>query len=274
MRASLTTLAVVLLLVLVALIRCCTERTALEARLAECLENGGSTGGTPLIIEGRAAGDWIQFSTLPGEAPCDPAAVTYRPAVLFQFGDYASEPDLEFWEIWIYSKGSVSPIRIPREDKDSGMPLPWINIVSKYEGRPDPPIDPDEIFSLYPDSGLPSTCTPGNCTSAFCARNRTLHGDMDDVQAVMTYWPGASGYRMEAEQPKDDDGVILTPCLGNHYRFTLPDSLRVEVYKPAYPSAGTPTTYYAGEVDSIVVKTQEDTTPEKDEVQPAPWPRP
>jgi hypothetical protein len=274
MRGTVTALVVVLLVMIAALVRCCNERTGLESRLADCIENGGAAEGIPLIIEGRSAGDWIQFSTLPTEQKCDPADVNFRPAVLFQFGEYSSEPDLYFSQIWIYKGGSPTPEVIEKEDAAGGVPLPWINIVAEYDDRPDPPMDPDAVFALYPDSGLPSTCTPGNCTSAMCSRNRTIHGGMEDVQAVMTYWPGEAGYTMKAEQPKDDGGGILAPCLGNHYRFTLPDPVRVEVYEPVHPDAGTPTTYDPGEVDSIVVKTAEEGPPEKEEMQLPPWPWP
>lgn len=283
MRASLSTCVVLILLLLVLLIRCCDNRKELQAELDRCSEeledclspDGGKSGGgaasthAHLIIEGRSAGDWIQFASLPTDESCDPSAVNYRPAVLFQFGEYLAGPDTYFDRILVYKTGETVPQVFEKEDAATGEPLRWFNIVSEYADRPDPPIDPDEIFGLYPDSGL-----PGGCEDAPCERNRTIHGDMKDVQAVMTYWPGVNGYTMHAEQPKHTTGSLKDPCGSNRYEFTFHDRFRVEVYAPAFPSAGSPTVFSLGTVDSIVVETEVDPDPTKDEMQEPPWPRP
>src|SRR5262245_14460718 len=139
--------------------------------------------------------------------------LTYRGGLLFQFGFHTKSTSYIYDAILIYPHGAAHP------DTVSQRQWAWVNIVSDYADRPDPPIPPDSAFWLYPNKSTVTatpTCSVTVGTEGGCMRNRCIGSKMKDVRALLTYWQGAAGYRLDAKQ-------VLDACSGNTLWFTMND---------------------------------------------------
>ena len=170
-------------------------------------------------------------------------AYDYWNGVLFQLGRYVDEAGDEvaaYHHLTVYGSQGTKPLN--RGD------FTWMNIVSHRPGK-NPPMSLEYVGLLYPDAGTTTECDmydacagpyPQSGTTCVCANPPCEEADLELIpsecmrlrsmhshfvpEAVITYWQGDKGYKLEAVQEARGG-------THNEYTFTLKDPVELEVYK-------------------------------------------
>jgi hypothetical protein len=240
--------------------------------------NGGGGGEHPpasspasakgeLFIADNALGSWIAINNtfaMPDMANRTAGTNYFWAGVLLQIGDYPAAPNtrptrFEF-DYVAFSKAGQG-VHPPLRRSNDPAQIFWVNIVSKRDNAA-LPMDSAEVANLYPSSGA-DPCAGSTVPDTRCLRGMMIHGGMERVMGVVTYWQGKQGYQLETAQKADDQG--------NSYLFKLLDEFEVEIFDL---SSGTPTSvgkYPVGAIDRIEVAGRVGPPSEGDKMDP-PWP--
>jgi len=221
-----------------------------------------------LVIEDNALGAWITLNNtfaLPPLNTRDQNKHYGWAGVLLQIGDFPALPNTQpprfQFEKLYFSKGD-SVVGAPLERGSYANKQFWVNIVaqrSDYEA----PMQPTNVALLCPWPSR-SYCTAPAGVDPRCLRDGKIHGGMDPVLGIVTYWQGTQGFELKAVQP--------SPELGSSYTFKLLDDFAIDVYTVENDGTATQdTTYAAGTVDRITVAKRVFGPSDGDKQDP-PWP--
>ena len=167
--------------------------------------------------------------------------------VLVQLGTFKNAA-LHHEEIELFLGGS-SVIKFAHDEVNKVMW--WVNVVSDNPGL-GMPMDPSEIWGLFPDANPCVSCCGTTTLAPECLRNQKIHGEMIAVTSVITYWQGQNGYDMQARRANTSDWES-----SSRFEFTFGDDYSVDVYRIHDDDAdGTwvldsPISYTSAEVDQI-----------------------
>ena len=180
-----------------------------------------------LFIQDNALGAWTVVNNtfaMPDLASRATGTIYYWAGVLLQIGDFPAAPDtrptmFEFERI-AFSKAGVE-VRPPLLRGNYSNQVFWVNIVSKRDNAASP-MAAEDVANLYPSAGA-DPCAGAVVPDIRCLRGMKIHGGMDRVIGVVTYWQGNQGFWLETVQRGTDQG--------NQYTFKLLDDFEVEVFE-------------------------------------------
>lgn len=244
---------------------------------AVALTHAGCEKSPKLVIEDHLAGSWIAINNqfaVPEPADQESGKKYEWSGILLQVGDYVGDvdPQCHFLEVAFFKNGTAVGSSLHRTgfaDKTF-----WVNIVSKpRDASYVDPMKPDHVLALLPGAypaGHPcAAIETSSCYSpdqSGCLRSRKLHGAMERVTGVITYWQGAQGYDLLARQPD--------PTRGTGFELRLKDGFKVDVYTIDASGTVSPRESHSyGEIDLIKVAVSCE-GPENGDKQDPPWPPP
>jgi hypothetical protein len=245
--------------------------------LAQLACNGGGGNEQPpsqtasakgeLFIQDNALGSWMAINNsfaMPEMANRTSGTNYYWAGVLLQIGDYPAAPNTRptrFEFDYIAFSKSGKEVRPPIRRTDDSNQVFWVNIVSKRDNAA-PPMAAGDIAHLYPSPGG-DPCAGSTVPDTRCLRGMMIHGGMERVMGIVTYWQGKHGYQLETVQKADDQA--------NQYLFKLLDDFEVEIFDLSSGTPDTLGTYHAGDIDRIEVAGREGPPSDGDHSDP-PWP--
>jgi uncharacterized protein YkuJ len=223
-----------------------------------------------LVIEDNALGAWIAMNNtfaMPTLASRDPHKHYYWAGILLQIGDYpvlpgTQPPRFEFDQLYFSKEGKV--VGTPLMKGSYTNKKFWVNVVAKRDTDYVAPLTDHDVAALYPGTNPAPLCADATASDSRCLRGNKIHGGMEPVTGIVTYWQGSNGFSLNAVQEAED--------LGSKYTFGLLDDFAVDIYDLASTGAATLVKSYTyGEVDRITVAKRAFGPSDGDRLDP-PWP--